>query len=48
MFTRGIEVMGDVSNNTISNVYYHRSVVYSYLDIWNEAINDIDKAIEKS
>lgn len=40
--------MGEASNNTISNVYYHRSVVYSYMNIWNEAINDIDKAIEKS
>jgi hypothetical protein len=40
--------MGDISNNIISNLYYHRAVIYSYLEIWNEAINDIDHAIEKS
>lgn len=45
MFSKGIEVMGDVSNNMIANVYYHRSLLYSYLSIWNEAISDIDKAI---
>lgn len=48
MFTKGVEVLGDVSNNTISNVYYHRAVVYAYQATWNEAIQDIDKAIEKS
>ena len=48
MFTKGIEVMGEASNNTIANIYYHRAVVHAYLGIWNEAINDIDRAIEKS
>ena len=45
MFSKGIEVMGDVNNNTIANIYYHKAVVNAYLGIWNEAINDIDRAI---
>jgi tetratricopeptide (TPR) repeat protein len=44
----GITHLPQLSNNHISSFFYYRSILYLYLDDYNNAITDVDKAIEKS
>ena len=46
--TIGISHLPQLSNNHISSFYFYRSIITLYRQEFNKAVEDIDKAIEKS
>jgi len=45
---KAVNFLPQLSNNHISNVYYHRAVINLYINDFDKAVADVDKAIEKS
>jgi hypothetical protein len=45
---KAVNYLPQLSNNHISNVFYHRAVIHLYVNDFDKAVADIDKAIEKS
>jgi tetratricopeptide (TPR) repeat protein len=45
---KAVNFLPQLSNNHISNVYYHRAVINLYVNDFDKAVADVDKAIEKS